>query len=308
MPNFLNLKKKDPSDIVYVEKIILKNRTLSFELFRMLTIIAVASGIVWGISNADNIVSNIKGNKEQTRTFSTFAKVLDISATSSTLSVQRILNDSLESTIYTVDATNAVVQTNDYQNLTLSDIQVGNKIIVKGILNGDSISAKKILVFPLTEEEKIKLATTTLDVATTTLDVATSTATTTEELASTTAGTTDSSTAPSILENVGNTISNVVDTIKDAAQNVIDTITQTTFDSQNSTGQAGSSTPIVPEVTPSPVVPEVVPPKEPEAPVVTEPIVPPTPEVIAPAPVVQTADTSTLQTFDSQSLGGQATQ
>ncbi len=57
--NLLNLKKKDPSDIVIVEKIILKKRSVLSETFRVVLAIVIASGTVWGISQAGSLIPPI---------------------------------------------------------------------------------------------------------------------------------------------------------------------------------------------------------------------------------------------------------
>ena len=56
MNNLLNLKKKDASETIIVEKIVLKKRSMFFEVFRTLVIITVASGIVWGVSKAGSLI------------------------------------------------------------------------------------------------------------------------------------------------------------------------------------------------------------------------------------------------------------
>lgn len=267
MPNFLNLKKKDPSDIVYVEKVILKNRTLSFELFRMLTIIAVASGIVWGISNADEATSTISSilNLTPVSTPSAVENITGIFGTVSAIDNGIIyLDDSAGSKYEGVDVFNIdlstvkKVETNDDVpvSLSVSDIKVGDKIIARGIIHGKNLdNVENIISFSFTPvKEKVEVATTT---ATTTEVVASTTATTTEVLvaSSTEATTTDiSSSTPSILENISNTVSDVIGAIGDAAKNVVNVIT-------------GSSTPVEPVIPP-----------------VTEPVV--VPEVTTPTPVV----------------------
>ena len=243
MPNFLNLKKKDPSDIVYVEKIVLKNRTLSFELFRMLTIIAIASGIVWGISNADNLVKTIE-TPSPSKNFSAIGIVTEVSTTSITIGDTKA-SDQSSNTSYTFDTSNVKkIETSNYSQLTLVDILVGDKIIVQGVDNDGSIEIRRIISFG----GGITIPTATTTEATTTATLLSSPDGSDNGGQATTSTTTNSSSTPSILENVSNTVSNVVGAIGDAAQNVIDTITGSstaTSTDETASTTVSTSTPVV---------------------------------------------------------------
>ena len=50
MPNLLNLKKQ-PAPVI-IEKIVLKKRSVFVETAKLITVIAVSSGIIWAVSNA----------------------------------------------------------------------------------------------------------------------------------------------------------------------------------------------------------------------------------------------------------------
>jgi len=234
LKNLLNLKPKDPSDIVYVEKIVLKNRGMFFELSRMLIVIAVASGIVWGVSNADNIIRSTK-TPVKVKSFSAVGIVTDVATTTLTIDDANA-SDGKTTASYTFDVTNVKkIETKDYIPLTLLDISIGDKIIVQGTDSDGTVMIKRIISFSATSS-KIKIdvatstATTTLDLATST---ATSTATTTLDVSSSTATTTATSTS---------IVDTVINTVKDAVQNIFDTVTQTTFAPQNLNGQAGTTT------------------------------------------------------------------
>ena len=257
MPNFLNLKKKDPSDIVYVEKIILKNRSLSVELFRMLTIIAVASGIVWGISNADEFINSTTTPEAKVQNFSVVGTIGEVATTTSSIILNNAKgSDDSGNTTYIVDTSNVNdVETNHFVAISLSDLKAGDNIIAQGVERGSVFQIYKIYSYGTAPATGILEADTTDDVATST--DATTTATTTPDIASTTATTTDdvstttdSSSTPSLLENIGNTVGGMIDAVKDATQNIVDKITGT------STDEVPSSTPVTPEVTPPAVVPQ----------------------------------------------------
>ena len=261
MPNFLNLKKKDPSDIVYVEKIILKNRSLSVELFRMLTIIAVASGIVWGISNADEFINSTTTPEAKVQNFSVVGTIGEVATTTSSIILNNAKgSDDSGNTTYIVDTSNVNdVETNHFVAISLSDLKAGDNIIAQGVERGSVFQIYKIYSYGTAPATGILEADTTDDVATstdatttatTTPDIASTTATTTDDLASSTATTTDGTSTPSLLENIGNTVGGVIDAVKDATQNIVDKITGT------STDEVPSSTPVTPEVTPPAVVPQ----------------------------------------------------
>ena len=55
MPNFLDLRKKIEPQIVIVEKVVLKPRSLFGELFKVFIVIVIVSVSVWGISYADDL-------------------------------------------------------------------------------------------------------------------------------------------------------------------------------------------------------------------------------------------------------------
>ena len=288
LKNLLNLKKKDPSDIVIVEKIVLKDRSIFFELARMLIIIAVASGVVWGISNADNLVKSVE-TVTPTKNFSAIGIVTEVATTTISIGDAKA-SDQSGNTTYTFDTSSVKkIETSNYLTLTLSDINPGDKIIVQGVDDGGAVEIRRIISFG----GGVIVPTATTTEATTT--TATSTATTTDSTASstdasTTASTTDASSTPSILDNVSNTVSNVVGVVQGAVQNVINTITgsstATSTDSTASTTvatstQADSSTtaPVdiqtpTPDATPTPAV---VAPDPTPAPAVVTPPANPTP-------------------------------
>lgn len=262
--NLLNLKKKDPSDIVIVEKIVLKNRSLFFELARMLVIIAVASGIVWGISNADNLPFNIsqdhpRQSSNPAKNFSAMGTVSEITDSSLSLENAKGSNDKTQ-TSYTFNISNTGLKIQDQNDtsLNLLDIKLGDRIVVQGTLNDGVISIRKIISFATTSEVKVDVATST---ASTTEELGTSTATTTDidldavngsstpDTSSSTASTIDdssSTTPPTILENIINTatttLQNIIDVVTGTGSSTLD-ITPATTTSDSIVETSSSDTP-----------------------------------------------------------------
>ena len=270
MKNLLDLRKKEQPKVILVEKVVFKKRSFFSETLRVLVAVVIVSVTVWGISKADSV---LPGSNVESKSFSAIGLISDLATT--TISINEAKgSDNTGATTYTFDTANLnKIETKDYIPLTLSDMSVGDKIIVQGTIDGSTIVAKRIISFSATSTKQ----NVPLDTATSTESVSTTTATTTDEIAGTsTATTTDASTTPTILENVGNTVGNILDTIKDAAQNVINVITGTT--TATSTDPAASSTEEVASSTPpaassSDPVPPVV-----------ESTTTPTPPVVTPTP------------------------
>ena len=282
MPNFLNLKKKDPSDIVIVEKIVLKNRSMFFELSRMFITIAVASGIVWGISNANEIATttanfiNPSLTTKETKNFSAVGVVSNI--TDTYLSIDNAKSgDEAGPTSYTFDtSTIKKIESNHYYPLTLSQIQIGDNVIVQGLDKDGNIEIRRVIWYGtstatgiLTRNGEVPtfatstVATTTVatttatTTATSTLDVATSTVSTSSPQAASTTDSTsstsseqasspqaDATATPSLIDEASKIAGDILEKGKEILQKGIDTLTGNTTldeqssDSQNSTGQA----------------------------------------------------------------------
>ena len=235
LKNFLDLRKKD---IQIIEKTVFKNRPISGELFRTFAVIILASGIIYGVSNADNI-SNILSPRQEVRSFSAVGIVFDIST--NTISIDQVKSsDGTGGTAYTFDTSNVTkIETKDYAPLTFSDLHIGDNIIVQGTMNGSLIVARRIISFSETSS-KILIP-----------EVATSTATTsssTDELATTTGTSTNNQVdaSSSLIDQVSDAVGNIVDKAKDVVQNVIDNITGTSTPTTTSTStEESTSTPQV---------------------------------------------------------------
>ena len=123
MVNMLNLRKEPQPAIVVVTK----PRSFWVESLKMLTVIAVVTGIVYGISQASSPTPS------STKNWSALGIVEDIS--SSTLSLADAhSSDETGDTSYTLDlASVKKIENRTYVPLNLSDINVGDKVVVQGI-------------------------------------------------------------------------------------------------------------------------------------------------------------------------------
>ena len=225
MKNFLDLRPKIDPQYVVVEKEILKPRSWKAEAFRMCVVILIVTVIGWGVSFADDLINSPK--KDLIKNFSAMGTVSDIA--SSTVSIENAKgSDSTEKKSYTFDASNIkTIQTNHYIPLKLSDIQVGDNIIVQGVDKDGDILIRRIISYGTSTATGILTRTKDTPVeATSTVATSTATTTATTTLATSSATTTEATSTGS-----------VIDTIKDAVNNVVDAIIGT------STGTSSTSTP-----------------------------------------------------------------
>ena len=228
--NLLDLRIKPEPEIVVVEKIVLKKRLWYVETIRTLAIVAIASAVIWGVSNADSFIPSQKVQQESIeKNFSAIGTVSDIATT--TISIKKAKgSDDSEDTTYTFDTTNANVQNNHFVVMSLSDIKIGDNLLVLGTENNGTIQIRGIFSYGsqpatgiLTKQEINNEVT------------ATSTSTTTDTtLATSTASTTDATSTA--------TSSNIIDTIKDAISSVVNVITGTTSSTTDATSTSIAST------------------------------------------------------------------
>jgi hypothetical protein len=252
--NFLDLRKKVQPQVQIIERIILQKRSWKSDLILTLSVIFVASGVIWGITKADTVIQAI--SRSQVKNFSVVGIVSNIDATNIYLE-QAKGSDDQGKTIYTLDLSSVTkVETNQYVAITLSDIKVGDKVVIQGKEDGGNISVKRIISFGLVIP-KDETATTTEAVATTTPanldgeDLKGQAATTTDEVVASTTPT-DS---PTIIETITEAVSNVIDLItgSSTASTTTDeteeaTSTQTNIPEQDLNEQA-TGTPTTPEPT-----------------------------------------------------------
>ena len=271
MTYILDLRKKIEPQVQVVEKIIFQKQPWYVEIAKVLLAILVVSTVVWGISKADDLIQaqvaesvptsdNLTGIYGKVTATSTYALVLDDSNGSKYEGID----------IFYADLTNLkTIKTNEDNpaDLALSDINVGDTIIARGLIEGSKIDVEDIISFSATSSKTLLPEATST--ATTTEETASSTATTTEEIATTTSTTTDetassTATTTSLIETVSNTVGDIVDKVKDTVQNVIDTITG-----------SSTATSTEPDAT---VTPEIIPPTPDETPAPDPEVTPPTPD------------------------------
>ncbi len=224
MSNTLDLRPDNEKEFQIVEKIVIQKRSWFRESFKTFGGIFIVLVMVWGASHADEI-STLVNTKQELKSFSAIGTVSDLQGSSLTLSNANG-SDGQKGTIYTLDISGVdTIETKDYVPLIISDIKIGDNVVVQGSIDGTTIYPKRIISFTATSSQAVVVdisdltatttttATSTVDVATSTPDIATSTdeqATTTDDTATSTATST-----PSVVDTVINTIQNVINTVVD---------------------------------------------------------------------------------------------
>ena len=219
MSKLLDLRNKGIEKVKVVEHIIFKPRSFKYEMARMFIVIFTVAIIGFGISNADDL-NPFSQNTQDFKNFSAVGIVYEINVDSIKINPARIKDDYAGYTISLQKLEK--VETNTFNQLNTSDIQAGDKIIVKGnknIVTGEFFAIKIISFsdrYPDTENV-LAVAEPSLNIenilqdATNTIEVFTSTET----------STTNDSGA------VENIIGDIVDTIQNIAEVITDTVTET---------------------------------------------------------------------------------
>ena len=198
MPNFLDLRKKIQPQILVVEKVVFKRRSIALEFFRILAIIGVVSVSVWGISNASDsttLTDQSNGQTNIVENFGAIGTVSNINEKSISVDNARDVNGGAGISSYSFDVGSLeTIQTDHYQNLQLSDIEIGDNVIVQGTKTGDQIVIEKIysygtstatgMLTPLDSSQTVD-STEKKDIASPTVDVSDSVATTSTDTIST---------------------------------------------------------------------------------------------------------------------------
>ena len=196
MPNLLNLRK-EPKPII-IEKIIQEKRVWWLEVLKMVTVITVVTSIVYGVSRADIIIQTPEAAPSESWT-GIYGTVTSMSGNS------LILDDSQGSKypgvdIFNVDLTNVkTVETNDDNPISLSvtDINAGDKIIARGIIDGDNLDAHDIISFSY-----VKVTATTTEASSTDATTTEATSTTPVEATSTSVEATSTSVEASSTDSI----------------------------------------------------------------------------------------------------------
>lgn len=166
--NILDLRTKNEPQVV--EKIIVKKPSFQSELFRFFLAIFIASALIWGVSNADTVFEATPFGST-TKNFSVVGTVSDIVPATLSLSDAHGTNDSGQR-VYSLDISQVEkIESKEYVSLSLSDIVIGDKVIVQGIDEGGNIKIKRIIVVVPRSTEllpEVVLATSTPQVASST--------------------------------------------------------------------------------------------------------------------------------------------
>ncbi len=268
--NFLNLRPRKNPEIVVVKKEILKPRSVKFQMMRMLFVVPIVTISVWGISNADEIAKNLRSD-EVLKHFSTAGYVSEV--TDDTFSLEHAKGEDPSTEYeYTFDLDDLKkIETNTYDVLSGSDIQVGDKVIVQGVIDNEKIIAKRLISFseryPDVEGSRMvaepsldfapvatTTATTTDEVATSTLEIASttetagsvqsdeiSTSTDTDSNVDSSSSSSENSSSGGVVEEVVNVVKDVVDAVADIVQEVVDQVTGDTEDNATDGQEQGGA-------------------------------------------------------------------
>ena len=234
--NLLDLREKTKPEVVFVERIVLKNRLWYIEAIKTLAIIIVVSAVVWGVSNAESFIAPLKSQQE-VKNFSAMGTVSDIATT--TISINNAKgSDGSGKSSYTFDIDPLVlptIKTKNDTDISFQDINIGDRIITQGVDDSGNISILKIISLSTSTTKDIATST---DVVATTTDAATTST-------PTNASSTDTSTSSTSTDETSS--STVIDTLKNIVGNVVDAIIGTstatdTSTTNNSTTTSASST------------------------------------------------------------------
>ena len=243
--NFLDLRKKEQPEIVVVEKVVFKARQWKLEVLKIFMVISTVSLTIWGISKADDAIfsdSSIAPVTEVAVTpennFSAIGYVTDISDSSMSIDDSQVSDASADASyVFNTEHINKI-ENNDYFPLAISDIKLGDKIIVQGTRINGVDEIHRIISFAVTATSTATTTDATSTVATTTATSTDSISTSTDLVATDTASTTATSTG--IIDTVVNAVKSVVETVVNA---VLGSDTSTSTDSVSTTTPASSSAP-----------------------------------------------------------------
>lgn len=180
MKNILDLRKKT---IKVITKTVFKPRSFKIEVLKVFIIILISTFTTWGVSWANNFFT---GDYENARdNFSIMGTVSEIDG--SKIVLENITNTTLDEDEDTVNIDHLeVIQTGEYVQLVITDIELGEQVIVQGVTDEIELFAKRIISMSDTESE--------FEITEIATSTATTTASTTDESATSTGSTTDEST------------------------------------------------------------------------------------------------------------------
>ncbi len=180
MAKILDLRKKVEPQVKVIYRTITTRQPWYVELSKVLAVIAIVTTVVWGITKADVPVS--------AKSWSAIGLVA--TTTDTTISIDNARSsENASTTEYSFDISSiSKVETNKYEPLILSDLKTGDKVIIQGTIENDTMIARRVIAFISSTTATTTTATSTETLATTTVstDIATSTASTTTEVATST--------------------------------------------------------------------------------------------------------------------------
>ncbi len=189
--NILDLRPKKEPQIKIIEKIIIQKRKLSAEFLKIIVVIAISSLIVWGISRANNSGPDVPA-APKVKNFSVTGLVSDMGQSS--ISINATEGGDPNTTSYTFDTSHvSTIETNHRNQISLSDIQPGYKIIAQGIeVDNGTIMIRRIISFATSTETTVYMTASSVTLPEATSSPVVVTATSTDSTSSTTLGTSSS--------------------------------------------------------------------------------------------------------------------
>ena len=192
--NFLDLRKKTQQQTRIIERVVFRSRSLKSNIFLALSVILVASAVIWGITKAD--ILDIPNREDMApQNFSASGIVSNISSLFGTNIIIENAKGSDDSgkTTYSFNLNQIIkIENTEYVTLSVSDIKVGDKIVVQGLIKDTNIiEAYRIISFATSTQEKLpeiatSTATTTATSTPETENASSTNATSTDEIASST--------------------------------------------------------------------------------------------------------------------------
>jgi len=214
--HFLDLRKKGIDNVKIIERIIFKPRSFKYEVIKILSVVAIATAISFGVSNADNIpfVQDLinptpETEKEINQLLSLNTRGIISAKDTNSFTISDTGDNSGERHFpYTVllDQFNKTTTfiTDTKEEISFDDIEIGHTVVARTSYYEEDLKtlfAYKVILLTSRGKIEIETATTTLDILS-----ASTTATTTDiELASTTDDTTNSTTTDETVESSATT-------------------------------------------------------------------------------------------------------
>ncbi|MCC7004770.1 hypothetical protein IT397_02525 [Candidatus Nomurabacteria bacterium] len=258
--NLLDLREKVQPQIKVVEKVVFKKVPWYLEALKITLGIAITTTVVWGVSNADvaSLVESLRDTKSEVpviKNFSASGIVTGIQA--STLSLTQADTSTEQNDIsITVDISKVKkIESNHYEPLTISDIKLGDQVVVQGLMKNSDISISRIISFSYTKA-------TSTDTATSTATSTESTSTSTEQVSSSSTSDISSSTpdtSTTTPDTSTSTEQTATTTLTETISNIIDATTSILTGSSTDTNNNPPQTEPTPEPAPQEPAPETPP-------------------------------------------------